>query len=131
MDGPQMALIVDDEEIIRYVLAQGLAGMGFDCVDVSGGEEALERLASQKFQLAILDVKMPGISGFELMKIIRSSYPDMCIIMLSALEHPDVAARTVISLGADAFISKPWTTDELRVTVRGAMLKRDTAPIHA
>ena len=131
MDRPQMALIVDDEEIIRYVLAQGLADMGFDCVDVSGGQAALERLASQKFQLAILDVKMPGISGLELMKMIRSSYPDMCVIMLSALEHPDVAARTVISLGADAFISKPWTMDELRVTVQRAMQKRDTAPIHA
>ncbi len=131
MGRPQTALIVDDEEVIRYVLAQGLTDIGYECVDVGGGQEALERLASQKFQLAILDVKMPGISGFELMKMIRSSYPDTCVIMLSAVEHPDVAARTVISLGADAFISKPWTMDELRVTVQRAMHKRETAPVHA
>ncbi len=126
MDRPQMALIVDDEETIRYVLAQGLTDIGYECVDASGGQEALEQLASQKFQLAILDVKMPGISGLELMKMIRSSYPDTCVIMLSAVEHPDVAARTVISLGADAFISKPWTLDELRVTVQRTMHERES-----
>ena len=127
MELAQRALIVDDEYPIRYVLTLCLENMGYDCIDVGSGQDALEQLSKQQFQLVMLDVKMPGISGFEVMKIIRASYPETCVVMLSALGHPDVAARAITSLGADAFISKPWRIDELRGTIQQT-LRRRTVP---
>ena len=130
MDLPQTALIVDDEKPIRYILAQCLKKMGYGCVDVGSGQAALEQLAKQKFQLVMLDVKMPGINGFEVMKRIRAIYPDTCVVMLSALSDPDVAGQAITSLGADAFISKPLCLDELRTTIRRAVHQRTTARPH-
>ena len=130
MDLPQTALIVDDEKPIRYILAQCLNKMGYECIDVGSGQAALEQLARQKFQLVMLDVKMPGINGFEVMKRIRASYPDTCVVMLSALSDPDVAGQAITSLGADAFISKPLRLDELRTTIRRAVHQRTTARPH-
>ena len=122
-----MALVVDDEETIRYVLSQGLADLGYECVEVSSGQAALDQLAIRKFTLVMLDVKMPGIGGFEVMKIIRTSYSDTCVVMVSALEHPDIAARAITSAGADAFIPKPWTMEELKATVLRVVQERATS----
>ena len=130
MYSPPTALIVDDEKPIRYILAQCLKKMGYGCVDAGSGQAALEQLATQKFQLVMLDVKMPGINGFEVMKRIRASYPDTCVVMLSALGNPDVAAQAITSMGADAFISKPLRLDELRTTIRRAIHQRATARPH-
>ena len=130
MDLPQTALIVDDEKPIRYILTQCLNKMGYGCVDVGSGQAALEQPARQKFQLVMLDVKMPGINGFEVMKRIRASYPDTCVVMLSALSDPDVAGQAITSLGADAFISKPLRLDELRTTIRRAVHQRNAARPH-
>ncbi len=130
MDSPQTALIVDDEKPIRYILTQCVKKMGYGCVEAGSGQAALEQLARQKFQLVLLDVKMPGITGFDVMKRIRASYPDTCVVMLSALSNPDVAGRAITSLGADAFISKPLRLDELRTTIRRAVHQRTTARPH-
>jgi two-component system response regulator AtoC len=124
---PQTALIVDDEDTIRYILTLCLEEMGYKCVDVDSGQAALDRVASQEFQLAVLDVKMPGISGFEVMKGIRAAYADTCIVMISALKHPDIAARAITTLGADAFIAKPWRVGELRETIQRAVQRRAAA----
>ena len=129
MDLPKTALIVDDEDPIRYVLTLCLGKMGYECIDVNSGQAALEQLARQQFKLVMLDIKMPGISGFEVMKQIRASYPHTCVVMLSALGNPDVAAQAITSLGADAFISKPLRLDELRATVQRAVRQHTTARI--
>ena len=124
MEPLQTALIVDDEKPIRYILTVCLEAMGYECVDVSSGHAALEQLARRKFQLVVLDVKMPGISGFEVMKQLRASYPDTCVVIISALQHPDVAAHSITSLGADAFIAKPWRNEELQASIRVAVQRR-------
>lgn len=128
MESPHTALIVDDEDPIRYVLTLCLEGMGYECTDVSSGKAALEQLASHNFELVMLDVKMPGINGFEVMKRIRTSCPDTCVVMISALEQPEVAARTITSLGADAFVAKPWRINELRATIRRAVQQHGVSP---
>ena len=128
MELPGTALIVDDEEPIRYILTQRLEVMGYESVAVSSGQLALEQLARQQFELVILDVKMPGIGGFEVMKRIRESDANTCVVMVSALGHPDVAARAITSLGADAFIAKPFLLDELQVTIQRAVQQRAHLP---
>ena len=122
----QRALVVDDEEIIRYVLIEDLEEIGYECVEASNGQSALEQLDSQKFQVVMLDIRMPGMSGLEVMKIIRASYPDTCVIMVSALANPDVADRAIRSMGADAFVSKPWVSEELQMTIERAVQQHAT-----
>lgn len=120
----QMALVVDDEEIIRYVLSEDLEEMGYESVQASDGYAALAQLASQSFQVVMLDMRMPGMSGLEVLKIIRASYPDTCVIMISALGNPDVADRAIRSMGADAFVSKPWNNEELQMVIKRAVEQR-------
>ena len=120
----QRALVVDNEEIIRYVLIEDLEELGYECVQASNGQSALEQLDSQTFQVVMLDIRMPDMSGLEVMKIIRASYPDVCVIMISAMGNPDVADRTIRSMGADAFVSKPWQSEELKMTIERAVQQR-------
>ena len=123
----QRALIVDDEEIIRYVLIEDLEEIGYECVQASNGQSALEQLDSQKFQVVMLDIRMPGMSGLEVMKRIRATYPDVCVIMVSAMGNPDVADRAIRSMGADAFVSKPWQSEELQMIVERTVQQRAVA----
>ena len=123
-DGSQRALVVDDEEIIRYVLSEDLREMGYECAEASCGEDALEQVANQKFELVVLDVRMPGMGGLEAMKMIRASSQETCVVMISGIENPDIAGRAMTGMGADAFVSKPWQRDELRATIHRAVRER-------
>ena len=123
-DGSQRALVVDDEETIRYVLSEDLRETGYECVEASCGEDALEQFANQKFELVVLDVRMPGMGGLEAMKMIRASCQETCVVMISGIENPDIAGRAMIGMGADAFVSKPWQKDELRATIQRAVRER-------
>lgn len=123
-DGSQRALVVDDEEIIRYVLSEDLREMGYECAEASCGEDALEQFANQKFELVVLDVRMPGMGGLEAMKMIRASCQETCVVMISGIENPDIAGRAMTGMGADAFVSKPWQKDELRATIQRAVRER-------
>ena len=79
------ALVVDDEESMRYVVALQLNHLGYECVTASSGVEALEKLGIQSFDLMMLDILMPGMSGLEVLSKARIDYPRICIVMLSAL----------------------------------------------
>jgi DNA-binding response OmpR family regulator len=116
---PGTALIVDDEKILQIVLARELALLGYESEAVSSGQEALERLASQRFDLVMLDARMPGISGLEVLKEVRAGHPDTCIVMLSAVVDTDVAAAA-LRLGADDYMTKPWDLEDLSLRLRRA-----------
>lgn len=121
------ALVVDDEVAVRYVLSEELGDIGYECVEASDGQSALEQLADQEFQVVMLDMRMPGMSGLEVMKRIRTSYPDTCVIMVSAQGNPEVADREVRSMGADAFVPKPWYSEDLHATIERAVQRRVAA----
>ncbi|MEX2599569.1 MAG: response regulator [Dehalococcoidia bacterium] len=111
------ALIVDDEESIRYFLSELLSGFGFDCEEAASADQALTALEADDFGLMLLDVRMPGMSGLELLRLVREQGNPIRVVVLSALGDPEVAAEAVTSLGANAFIGKPCSVDELQQTV--------------
>jgi DNA-binding NtrC family response regulator len=123
---PETVLIVDDEEAIRYVLARELALLGYESVAVSSGREALQKLESQSFAVVMLDARMPGISGLEVLKRARADHLDTCFLMLSALVDTDIAA-TASRLGADDFLTKPWDPDDLGFRLDRAKERRALA----
>ena len=115
------ALIVDDEESIRYALTRDLEQIGFEPLAVSNVQEALQAVERQKsFSLAVLDVRMPGMNGLELLRILRPMLPDACIIMLSAVVDSEIAARA-LQIGADHYLTKPWSPEELNRRIQTAL----------
>ena len=117
-------LIVDDEAPIQYLLSKQLEQWGYVCAAVSSGQEALEKLASRQFDLMLLDVRMPGISGLEVLRQSRDDHPAMVVVMLSALMDVKVIAEA-IAMGADDYIAKPCDPDDLNIRLRKAHEHRE------
>ena len=115
-------LVVDDEQPIQQLLDRTLRSEGYDVVPALDGEQALERLRDQPFDLVMLDVMLPKLDGFEVCRRVRaeSSVP---IIMLTA-KAEEVADRVLgLELGADDYIIKSCSMRELRSRVK-AVLRR-------
>jgi two-component system KDP operon response regulator KdpE len=112
-------LVVDDDPQIRRVMRSTLVSSGYEVGDVPGGEEALEKLRSQPFDLILLDVNMPGMGGTEACQAIRAS-TDAAIIMLTVrnTEKDKVAA---LDAGADDYVTKPFGMPELLARIRAAL----------
>ncbi len=118
------ALIVDDEELVRILLSEQLGELGYECTVVSSGEEALKTAAHQEFDLMMLDVKMPAMSGLEVLKRFRPDHPAICVVMLTGFVETSVAAEAM-ELGADDYITKPCDLEYLRTRLEGAYLRRE------
>lgn len=106
-------LIVEDESSIRGFVVINLKRAGYQIQEAESGEEALEVLAANPgVKLALLDLMLPGMDGFELCRQIRASNPDMGIIMLTARTQ-EVDKVTGLMTGADDYITKPFSPTEL------------------
>jgi len=112
-------LIVDDERNIRSSLAGLLADEGFEARTAASGEEALESLRAEAFDLAILDVRLPDTDGVSLLEQARALRSDLPVVMMSGHASIDIAVRAV-RLGAFDFLEKPLSPDRLIVVARNA-----------
>ena len=116
-------LIVDDEQVIRRLLKQMLSKEGYRCQEAGNAEEALEKLRNNAISLVLLDIKMPGKSGIELLPEIKTGYPDTAVIMATAVTEISVAIQC-LKHGADDYICKPFNLDEVSLIVLRALEKR-------
>jgi len=117
-------LVVDDEKNIRLTFSETMTQMGFDTRTASNGEEALTKMQGAEFDLVLLDLRMPGIDGIEVLRRIRERYPKVRVIMITA--HGTVeSAVEAMKLGAVDFIQKPCTPNEIRELV-GKVMERET-----
>ncbi len=124
MTGKQATiLIVDDEEAIRRLLKRRLTGEGYQCQGASGAYQALDELQNNEVELVILDIKMPGKSGVQLLPEIRTGYPDTVVIMATAITDTDIAIHCM-KLGAYDYITKPFNLDEVVLSAGKALEKR-------
>src|SRR5271168_3669519 len=118
-------LIVDDEPQIRRVLLTTLTSEGYAVVEAKSGEEALEKMRSERPDLVLLDANMPGMSGLETCREIRRT-SDVSIIMVTVrnTERDKVMA---LDAGADDYVVKPFGTEELMARIRAAL--RRSGPV--
>jgi putative nucleotidyltransferase with HDIG domain len=116
-------LIVDDEAAIRKLLHLKLSREGYVCEEANNAEEALHLLETSQFALVVLDVRMPGKSGTELLPEIKLGYPDTAVVMATAVTNIDVAVQC-LKLGADDYICKPFNLEEVSLAVQRALEKR-------
>jgi DNA-binding response OmpR family regulator len=118
-------LVVDDEPIVRDVVVRYLERDGYRTLQAASGDEARHLLEREPPSLVVLDVMLPGVTGLELCRWIRSR-SDLPIVMLTALGEE--ADRIVgLELGADDYLTKPFSPRELAVRVRNLM-RRSTQP---
>jgi two-component system KDP operon response regulator KdpE len=124
-------LVVDDEPQIRRVLRTVLVAGGYTVQEVRSGEEALEKLRDQRPDLAIIDINLPGISGFEVCREIRESC-EVPIIMLS-VRNSEKDKVKALDAGADDYVVKPFGTQELLARIRANLRRHahgaDEAPL--
>jgi putative two-component system response regulator len=116
-------LIVDDEAVIRKVLYQRLSGEGYLCQEAGNADEAVQKLRDDSTSLVILDIKMPGRPGTELLPEIKSDYPDTAVIMATAIIDTHTAIECM-KQGAYDYITKPFNLDEVVLNVNRALEKR-------
>lgn len=116
-------LVVEDEEDLATALVRGLHKQGY-AVDVAhDGEQGYELAEINDYDLLILDLNLPGMDGLEICRRLRSSRPDLLVLMLTARSLPD--ERVVgLDIGADDYLVKPFHLSELLARVR-ALLRRD------
>ncbi|MCW2747165.1 MAG: tcrX [Nocardioidaceae bacterium] len=115
-------LVVDDEPNILELLAASLRFAGFEVDTAVDGREALQKVRADEPDLVVLDVMMPGVDGFEVVRTMRGSHIEVPVIFLTAKDDPSdrIAGLTV---GGDDYVSKPFSLEELVARVR-AVLKR-------
>ena len=116
-------LIVDDEETIRLALRKFLRSRGYEVEIAGSGEQALQILAKQSFSLMLCDVRMPGLTGVQVVPQARAQDTDLAIIMLTAVNDAATATE-VLSAGATDYLMKPVELADLQQAVDRALNKR-------
>jgi DNA-binding NtrC family response regulator len=118
---PRSLLIVDDEIDMLELLKRSLKP-DLDCrvATASTGQQALDRLTQQSFDLILADIKMPGMDGLELLERIKMNHPDQTVVMMTAFGSVDIAVKAVRN-GAYDFITKPFDHDALVVRLEKAL----------
>jgi DNA-binding NtrC family response regulator len=118
MDDVKKMMIVDDEETLTYSLYQSfiLARNNYEIITAASGEEASQKLEDSKFDLVITDISMPGMSGLELLTLIKARYPDTEVIVMTAYGSDD-KKDDAIKRGARYYIEKPFEIKEIKQLV--------------
>ncbi len=119
-------LVVDDEPAIRFFLQEMLERDGHKVVTADSGEKALEYIAAWEFDLALIDLKMEGVSGLDVLAALRRISPDTVVIVLTGHASLETAVE-VLRHGAHDYLFKPCKSVELRESVQRGLLKREQA----
>lgn len=112
-------LIVDDDNGVRAVIRDILESLGYEVLSFESGREALATIVGRKIDLVLLDVMMPEIPGYDLLKELRKLVPQqqLPVIMMSAMDDPDEVIQG-FGCGADHYITKPFTSVQLATGVK-------------
>ena len=106
MNATTRALIVDDEEVVRRCHLRVLSSERCEATAVRGGAQALEALQANPYDLVLLDLRMPGMDGLQVLRQIRSRWPECEVIVITGYPSLDTA-KEAIRLGARDYLSKP------------------------
>ena len=116
-------LIADDDEVSCELFAETLADQGFAVETVTSGEQALARLRQRNYDLLIVDVRMPGLSGLEVTRLVHEQFPSLPVIVMTAFGSIEAAVEAIHE-GAFDFISKPMNLAELNLAVQKALAQK-------
>lgn len=120
-------LVVDDEELLRNLLVRILEREGYSVSTAAGGKQALATLEKSEYEVMLSDVKMPEMSGYELLQAARKKYPRMAVVMMTAFGD-DYTIREALQLGADGYLSKPFKSHDVTAELQRARMKAASDP---
>jgi DNA-binding NtrC family response regulator len=110
-------LVVDDDTMIRSLLNEFLTGLGFNVIEAADGKEGLDIFKRESIDLVISDIRMPGMSGMDLLKWIKSISPKTSVLMITGY-RPSRAQEDAMSTKADGYLIKPFELERLKLTIR-------------
>ena len=116
-DKKARVLIVDDEQVVCDLLHDDLSDRGYLCATALNGDEALKNLAKQDFDVVLLDIRLPGMSGMEVLREIWLNHSKTATIMITAVNDVDTAVEAM-KLGASDYIVKPFELDRVDASIR-------------
>ncbi len=122
-DENRSILVVDDEDVMRAGCRHTLAKLGFRILEAADGESALRLAGRQVFDAVILDLKMPGISGMDVLSAIKRTNPDTPVVVITGYATVESAVEAM-KAGAADFLPKPFTPDALRLIIRRVLGKK-------
>jgi two-component system, NtrC family, response regulator AtoC len=120
MPTQKSVLIADDEPEVRNLLCLLLEDQGYNVTTAADGDDAVAQLQRRPFDLLLLDIKMPHMSGFDVLKYAREHHPQSKVIMLTAFAELANAIESKY-LGADDFIGKPYDPHEVLMAIERAI----------
>jgi DNA-binding response OmpR family regulator len=128
-------LVVDDEGAIRYSVSKTLQRVGYEVSEAASGEEALDMMRNDHFDVILTDIRMPGLTGVELLKKIKEVSPDAIVILMTGYASLGTAVEA-LRLGAHDYLIKPSSSQDIRQSVaqgidRARNLKRRRALLDA
>jgi len=129
MEPPKKILIVEDDEEMRALLKDFFLEEGFETDSVSNGSEAFRKLVKESFALVITDIRMPGLTGLDILPGIRKLQPEVPIIAITAFGSEDIRQRA-LERGATAYLEKPVHFYKLKeiiheaISVKARMVRR-------
>jgi DNA-binding response OmpR family regulator len=118
-DNPRV-LIVDDEQMICTLLLEILSEQGYVCQIAENAEQAFVKLEDTYFNIVLLDIKMPGLSGMDVLSSIHKQYRGTSVIMLTAVNDVNIAIEAIKN-GASDYITKPFRVEEVRSRIKAVL----------
>lgn len=120
----ESVLVVDDEDIVREPVSAMLQHLGFKVDTAASGDEALEKFKKMPYTFLLTDIRMPGIDGLELIRIVKKKHPEICAIAMTGYAREYKYVET-INAGATDFINKPFGMEEIEAKVRRGIIERN------
>ncbi len=117
-------LVVDDEAAVLHFFQKALQRVGFQVTGTMSGEAALEWIAQQEFDLALLDLQLQNVSGLDIMEQLQQQWPATPVIIITAHASLETAVKA-LRRGVHDYLIKPCSIDELQNSVRAGMLRRE------
>ena len=120
LQGRKTVLIADDDPSIRKALERYFKAKGFMPIVAADGTEALKRVEQYEIEVALLDVNMPGLSGIDVLRQLRTDHPDIAVLLVTGVAEIDLAVEAM-KIGAYDYITKPFNLDGLGDRVNKAL----------
>jgi len=113
-------LVVDDEQSVTDLLSTVLEEEGYGCITAATGEEALKKLSMVNVDVALLDLRLPGMSGMDVLRLMRAAYPRTAVIVVTAAGDAETAVQAM-KTGAVDYITKPFEVERVSQSVETAL----------
>jgi DNA-binding NtrC family response regulator len=123
MSGQNRILVVDDDEVVRRSYRRSLQGLSRNVEAASDGEEALQTMEQNPFDVVLLDIRMPGQDGLSVLRTIKQKWPESEVVIITGYPSID-SAKEAVQLGAYDYVAKPVGPQEVINVTDGAMTRK-------